>query len=75
MAAVCTTGAFFPQVIKTLKTKDTKGISLLMYSVTTLGIFLWLVYGLLINDTPIILANAVTIVLTLSILLLKVKHG
>ncbi len=75
VAAICTTGAFLPQAIKTFKTKDTKGISLLMYSFSTLGIFLWLVYGLLLHDTPLILANSITVLLCGSILVLKIKHG
>lgn len=75
IAAICTTGAFLPQAIKTFKTKDTKGISLLMYSFSTLGIFLWLVYGLLLHDTPLILANSITVLLSGSILVLKIRHG
>ena len=75
VAAICTTGAFLPQAIKTFKTKDTKGISLLMYSFSTLGIFLWLVYGLFLHDTPLILANSITVLLCGSILVLKIKHG
>ncbi len=75
VAAICTTGAFLPQAIKTFKTKDTKGISILMYSFSTLGIFLWLVYGLLLHDTPLILANSITVLLCGSILILKIKHG
>jgi MtN3 and saliva related transmembrane protein len=58
IAAVCTTSSFVPQVIKTIEMKDTKGISLLMYSIFKLGVLLWLIYGLINGDLPVILANA-----------------
>lgn len=74
-AATLTTIAFVPQVWRSLKTRDTRGISLGMYTVFTLGIALWLVYGLLINDLPVTLANAVTLVLALAVLILKLRYG
>jgi MtN3 and saliva related transmembrane protein len=46
-----------------------------MYSILTTGLFLWLVYGLLINDVPLILANSISLTLSLSVLLLKIRHG
>ena len=75
LAAACTTIAFLPQVIKTVKTKKTKDISLLMYVILTTGILLWVVYGLLTIDLPIILANSITFVLALIVLMLKIIHG
>ena len=75
LAATCTTIAFLPQVIKTVKTKKTKDISLLMYIILTTGILLWVVYGLLTIDLPIILANSITFVLALIVVMLKIIHG
>ncbi len=72
-AACCTTFAFVPQIIHLLRTKSTDGISLRMYAVFNLGVLLWLVYGLLLHSLPIILANSVTIVLSGTILLMKVR--
>jgi MtN3 and saliva related transmembrane protein len=73
IAAVCTTVAFVPQVIKSWRTRDLSGISLPMYTIFTLGVILWLVYGLLIGDWPVIIANAITALLAGVVLLLKLK--
>ena len=75
IAGTCTTVSFLPQVIKSIKTKDTKSISLIMYSTLVSGIFLWLIYGFLILDYPVIMANGITFVLALIVLFLKIKHG
>ncbi len=75
LAAGFTTISYFPQVAKTLRTKETKDISLLMYIILSTGLCLWFIYGLLLNDLPIIVANGITFVLSLTILLLKIKHG
>ncbi len=75
LAAGFTTISYFPQVAKTLRTRETKDISLLMYIILSAGLCLWLIYGLLLNDLPIIAANGTTFVLSLTILVLKVKHG
>jgi len=75
LAAVCTTSAFLPQVVKTIKTKDTKAISLGMYIIFTLGVTLWMIYGIIISDLPVMLANGVTLILSLIVLILKLKHG
>ena len=75
IAATCTTISFVPQLIKTIKTRDTKCISLLMYSITVIGVSLWLVYGLLIHDIPLILANTITVLLAGVILVMKIRHG
>jgi len=73
MAAVCTTLAFVPQVLKSWRTRDLSGISLPMYTIFTAGVLLWLVYGILIQDWPVIIANAITALLASAVLLLKVK--
>lgn len=72
LAATLTTGAFLPQVLHTLRTRDVRGISLGMYSAFTLGIALWLAYGLLMRAWPIVAANAVTLVLAGTILGMKI---
>lgn len=74
LAAILTTIAFLPQVIKIYKSKDTKSISLAMYVVLSLGILLWLVYGIHLESMPIILANTITLILTIYILFMKMKH-
>lgn len=60
-AAACTTIAFIPQAIKTIKTKNTKDLSLPMYLILVIGILLWLVYGIVNADMPIIIANGITL--------------
>lgn len=72
-AAFLTTVAFLPQAIQSWRTRDLSGISLGMYSLFTVGVGLWLVYGLIIEKWPLILANASTFALALSILLLKLR--
>ena len=74
-AAFCTTIAFLPQVVKTWRTRSTGDISLVMFLVFTSGIFLWLVYGLIIGDLPLIIANGITLVLSGTILYFKLRHG
>ena len=73
-AAFLTTIAFLPQAIRSWRTKDLSGISLGMYSLFTVGVGLWLIYGLIIEKWPLIMANALTFALALSILLLKIRH-
>ena len=75
LAAVMTTLAFVPQAIKTIRTRDTRSISLGMYVVFTAGIAMWLVYGIALDSMPMILANIVTFLLSATILVLKLKHG
>ena len=67
-AALLTTVAFVPQVLRTLRTRDTRAISLGMYVLFSTGVALWAVYGLLIGSWPVILANAVTLALALVVL-------
>ncbi len=75
LAATGTTVSFIPQVVQIIKTRNTEGISLIMYIIFTTGITLWLVYGIILNDLPIIIANTITLILALTILLLKIKNG
>lgn len=74
LAAFLTTVSFLPQVYKTWKTKDTQGISLSMYSGFFIGIVLWLIYGIHLKSLPMILANGITAVSALFILIMKLKH-
>ncbi|HDK42198.1 MAG TPA: hypothetical protein ENG87_02360 [Candidatus Pacearchaeota archaeon] len=73
-AALLTTISSFPQAIKIIKTKKTEDISLLMYIILTIGVFLWLVYGIIIKDIPIISANVITFGIVVSILSLKIRY-
>ncbi|MDX2263863.1 MAG: SemiSWEET transporter [Hyphomicrobiales bacterium] len=75
VAAALTTGAFLPQAIRIIRTRETAGISLAMYAVFTAGVVLWLVYGVLIGDIPIIAANLLTLVQSAAILALKLRYG
>jgi MtN3 and saliva related transmembrane protein len=71
IAATLTTGSFVPQALLTLRTRDVSGISLGMYSSFTVGVALWLVYGLSLGEWPIVVANALTLALASVILLTK----
>lgn len=62
LAATLTTAAFFPQAVKTIRTRDTGGISLIMYALLMSGVSLWLLYGLFLGNWPLILANAIVLV-------------
>ena len=73
-AAFCTTISFLPQTIKTLKTKDTSGLSLSMYLLFFIGVGSWFVYGIVISNYPLIIANGITLFLSGIILLMKLKH-
>ena len=74
IAGFLTTLSYLPQVIKIWSTKSTKDISLGMFFILSLGIFLWLIYGILIKDLPLILANSVTFAFTLAILFFKLRY-
>lgn len=73
-AGFCTTVAFLPQAIKTWKTKSAKDLSLGMYSIFCTGIILWLIYGFLIDDLPVILTNVASLILATSILYFKLSY-
>jgi len=74
IAGILTTLSFVPQVIKVLQTKDTKAISLGMYLMSVIGIFLWMVHGYVIGDMALLIANFVTFCLALVILIAKLKY-
>lgn len=74
VAATCTTLAFVPQALHSYKTRDLSGISLPMYTIFTLGVAMWLIYGLLKQDWPIIVANVITVALSAMILVLKINE-
>ena len=70
-AATLTTASFIPQAWLTFRSRDVSGISLGMYSVFTIGIAMWLAYGVLLRAWPIVIANAITMVLAAAILVMK----
>ncbi|KAB7665831.1 SemiSWEET transporter [Bacillus sp. B1-b2] len=74
IASILTTLSFLPQAIKTIKERNTDGISLLMYTMFTLGVFLWAIYGFYIQDIAILLGNSVTLLFALTILSVKIKN-
>ena len=73
-AAILSTSAFLPQAWKTIKTKNTSGISLAMYCLLLCGVTLWLIYGILLDSKPIIYANSITATFTAIILYYKVVN-
>lgn len=75
VAAALTTISFLPQAIRTWRLKQTRDISLPMYLLFCSGVFLWLAYGLLIKDLPLIIANCITAVLASMILFFKLRYG
>ncbi|MEX0877371.1 MAG: SemiSWEET transporter [Candidatus Spechtbacterales bacterium] len=74
VAAGFTTFSFAPQVIKSWRLKETRDISLGMYTAFCTGVFLWAVYGFLVGDLPIIVANIITFIFAVSVLFLKLKY-
>jgi MtN3 and saliva related transmembrane protein len=74
-AAGLTTLSFIPQAIRTIRTRDTRGISGAMYAMFTVGVVFWLVYGIMLGSWPMIFANVVTLALAATILALKLRHG
>jgi len=74
-AAALTTTALLPQVIRIWKLKETRDISLPTFAIFCMGIFLWLLYGILISNWPIIAANLLTLALGITILVFKLKYG
>ena len=74
IAATLTTFSFLPQAIMTLKTRNTDSLSLGMYSAFTLGVLLWMIYGIHLADKAIIYANAITLILSSSILFIKIYN-
>ena len=74
LAAVLTTAAFVPQVLRVMRTRDTRAISLLMYLMFSAGVALWLVYGLLLGLWPVVIANAITLALALTVIAFKLRE-
>ena len=74
IAASLTTSGFIPQVYKIYKEKNAKGVSLTMYLILFVGVLLWLVYGILIGSLSIIIANSVTALLQLCVIIFKLKN-
>lgn len=74
-AATLTTASFVPQAWRTFRTKDVSGISLRMYSVFTLGVAVWLAYGIVLKEVPMMVANSSTLVFALAVLVMKLKYG
>ena len=74
LAAILTTSAFIPQVYKIYKEKKAQGVSLTMYLIMFVGVLLWLVYGILIGSIAIIIANSVTAILQLFVIIFKLKN-
>ena len=74
IAAVCTTAAFIPQAVKSIKYKDTKSLSLSMYIVFSIGVLSWFLYGVIKEDTALILANGITAFLSILILVIKIRN-
>lgn len=76
IAGALTTICFVPQVYKIIKEKSAKGVSLPMYLLFGLGVTFWLIYGIIIDDTPIILFNAITLMLTIAIIynIIKIRN-
>ena len=75
IAAILTTASFVPQVVRVVRTRDTRAISRTMYVAFCLGIAMWLLYGIALASTPIIVANAVTLVLASVVLGYKLRFG
>ncbi len=75
VAATLTSLAFLPQVVRTIRTRDTAGISLWTYLLFCTGVALWLAYGLLRADLPVIFANGLTLALSGTVLALKIRNG
>jgi len=74
-AGCCTTAAFIPQVLHTWRTKSVEDISFRMYLLFCFGVFLWLVYGLLVDSLSVVLANSVTLVFALAVLAMKIRYS
>ena len=75
IAATLTTVSFVPQAWKTFRTRDVSGISLVMYSLFTTGVALWLAYGLATANPPLILSNVITLALAVAVLVMKLRYG
>jgi MtN3 and saliva related transmembrane protein len=75
LAGILTTSSLLPQLIRTLKTKSAKDLSLGMFLLFVLGIVCWLTYGIMVGEWPIIAANVITLVMAVILLVCKIKFG
>ncbi len=75
IAAVFTTSSLIPQMVQIHRTKETRDLSLIMLVMFATGIFLWLVYGVLTNALPIMLANSIAFASSIYIIVMKIRHG
>jgi MtN3 and saliva related transmembrane protein len=73
-AAFCTTAAFVPQLMRVLRLRSAREISLPTFLLFSVGVFLWLLYGIYTGSKPVIASNSVTLVLSVSILVLKLRY-
>ena len=75
LAAILTTAAFVPQALHIIRHRETKAISLVMYVAFASGVAFWLLFGVIIHNWPIIVSNAITLVLTVAIVAMKLRYG
>lgn len=75
IAGALTTVSLVPQLIKILKTKSSKDVSFATYTILSIGVLLWLIYGMMVMDIPLIAANGLTFMIAASILFMKTKYG
>jgi MtN3 and saliva related transmembrane protein len=75
IAAFCTTIAFVPQILRVLKLRSAREISLGMALIFSFGVTMWLIYGLMLHSWPVIIANAATLLLSISLVILKLYYG
>jgi MtN3 and saliva related transmembrane protein len=73
LAAFCTTSAFVPQLVRVLRLRSARDISLPMFLIFSFGVFLWVLYGFWVHSLPVFVANGLTLILSLSILVLKLR--
>jgi MtN3 and saliva related transmembrane protein len=74
LAGTLTTAAFLPQVIKTWRSRSAGDISLVMFALFSLGVLLWIVYGFSVGAVPVIVANVITLLLSMTILVFKIRY-
>ena len=75
LAAALTTLSFVPQAWRTFRTKDVSGISLKMYTLFTLGVAVWLAYGIVLGEVPMMIANSTTLLLAIPVLVMRIRYG
>ena len=75
VAGACTTASFLPQILQIYRSKQTRDLSLPMFTALTIGIFLWIVYGILSKSLPVTLANSIAFISCLYIVIMKIKYG